>query len=657
MTILTDSAPSVLGTNHEGTAGETLAETPAEAAEARVMVDLVNALLAEGLLDVAGGEWLSAANAAAMTADVDSVDGVPVSLQWRRWWLEQGSGDALVVGLVPGIVQPWRLCPQAGVWRTSTNAHTAGPQRLTSQSLLEVFLAHWMDDEQRGRPGVDNVRDLLKTTLWQLEQAFDEAPLAGSVRGLTGAEAMQSLERRAARRDRPFHPLAKAKQGLGQADHRRFAAEFDRPFTMRWVALDRDAVTTGGGVVPGPMHEPLAVLLDGAERRALEEEMTRLGLSPDTHLALPVHPWQREQGLPGALPESLDGRHGVALASSVGAYHATSSLRSLAPLDTRKAHLKLPMAVFSLGAARYLPAVKLINGERGQRMLEQARELDPELERCLALCDERRWWSYLPDGTGLFDDAPRHLGVMTRHYPQALMDATDACPVPMAALGVVPRRGEEHPFDDWLAERGQTASPETVLMLFEELCDGFFEVVLRLYRLGLMAEIHGQNAMVVWRSGGFEALLLRDHDSVRLHLPWLAQHGIDDPEYRIRPGYSNSLYNESPEDLLFYLQTLGIQVNLGAIIEALVAHYGLAEASLWRTLGESLGEASKRLAPNEDERRRLEQVLLKAPDWPLKCVLGPLFDQQGVPGSMPSGKARTANPFRAEALGKAPSWV
>jgi siderophore synthetase component len=84
-------------------------------------------------------------------------------------------------------------------------------------------------------------------------------------------------------------------------------------------------------------------------------------------------------------------------------------------------------------------------------------------------------------------------------------------------------------------------------------------------------------------------ILLRDHDAVRLHLPWLTAQGIADPEYQTRPGYSNSLYNETPKKLLFYLQTLGIQVNLYAIIEVLASVYNMKEASLWTILKEKLG--------------------------------------------------------------------
>lgn len=131
-------------------------------------------------------------------------------------------------------------------------------------------------------------------------------------------------------------------------------------------------------------------------------------------------------------------------------------------------------------------------------------------------------------------------------------------------------------------------SQQSVEELFAEVCLSFFEIVLRLFRIGLLPEIHGQNSILIWNDGRVTGILLRDHDAVRLHLPWLTAQGIADPEYQTRPGYSNSLYNETPKKLLFYLQTLVIQVNLYAIIEVLASVYNMKEASLWTILQKSL---------------------------------------------------------------------
>lgn len=617
-------------------------------AEARVLGDLVDTLLAEGFLD-------------AQPLDRAAPDTLPAELAWPsgadclRWWTAREAGQAVLIPVRAAILPPQRHVGAAGVFavRYRSDGRVEQWRRLTPDELLDRVVAHCLDAQQRQMPGVENVRRMLATTLWQTRQSIAEMAPLGSPLALSTAAGFQALERRAALRDRPFHPLAKAKQGLDEEGHRRYAAEFDRPIRMRWLAMRRDCLMAGSGAEAPGAPEPMALLLGEAERGALEAEMAQRDLAREAYLALPVHPWQLAHGLPRHLAGMLEAGEGVVLDTAAGDFQATSSLRSLAPLDGGRYYLKLPMAVFSLGAARYLPAVKLINGEQGQTMLEQARPLDPVLQTRLHFCDERRWWSYLPQGSGLFDDPPRHLGAMVREYPAALLEDPAVRLLPMAALGV-PLDHAEHPFDDWRRQRGLPEGAEAIVTLFGEVCTTFFDIVLRLYRLGLMPEIHGQNAVLVWRDGQLDGLLLRDHDSVRLHLPWLDRHAIDDPHYRIRPGYSNSLYNDSPSDLLFYLQTLGIQVNLLAIIETLAQHYaprhGLTEASLWSEMRIRLEERIAALPFDDEQRHTLDEVLFAAPRWPLKCVLGPLFEQQGVPGSMPSGKSSLPNPFQGEAL-------
>lgn len=621
-------------------------------AEARVLGDLVNTLLAERFFAEGSIDWLTVGEVTELQAMAGNViEALAKDILWLRWWMAREEGRAIVFPVRAAIVQPYRYVPLAGVLaiRFDEMNKLKTCHRLTPETLMKQVVEYGLEKHEREQPGVGNVLRLLSTTLWQTRQSLEGAVSSRGLLAMSTAEAFQALERRAALRDRPFHPVAKAKEGLDEASHERYAAEFDCPMTLRWVAIDRRHVMQGASA-DALKGEPLDLIPTQERRRALEAEMACRGLSRDTHLAIPVHPWQMQHGLPRHLAEALANGGVTMLETEGGSFQATSSLRSLAPVDASRFYLKLPMAVFSLGAARYLPAVKLINGERGQRMLEQAQSCDDVLRTSLHLCDERRWWSYMPDGSGLFDDAPRHLGAMAREYPTALLEDDSVRLIPMAAIGTPLSRSDGHFFDEWMQYRALANDANTVVGLFGEVCTSFFDIVLRLYRLGLMPEIHGQNAVLVWRKGYVDGLLLRDHDSVRLHPQWARQHGIDDPDYQIRPGYSNSLYNDTPRDLLFYLQTLGIQVNLYAIIDTLVQHYAVEEAILWHELGRCLEEGVASLGIAGEERSRLKEVLFGDAQWPLKCVLRPLLDQQGVPGSMPSAKSVVPNPFHSTGL-------
>jgi siderophore synthetase component len=130
-----------------------------------------------------------------------------------------------------------------------------------------------------------------------------------------------------------------------------------------------------------------------------------------------------------------------------------------------------------------------------------------------------------------------------------------------------------------------------------------------------------------------------------LHQPYLDKHGIADPGYHIRPGYSNSLYNETIRKLIFYVQSLGTQVNLAAIMEALSEVYPIPEAKLWDITEQAWKEALRVVPLPEADRAELFQAVFESREWPVKLIVRPLLEADGVPGAMPSGKGTGHNPF------------
>lgn len=91
-------------------------------------------------------------------------------------------------------------------------------------------------------------------------------------------------------------------------------------------------------------------------------------------------------------------------------------------------------------------------------------------------------------------------------------------------------------FDEWLKWIGSDQSAEAAVQLFREVLVSYFEICFRLFRLGMMPEVHGQNCVLVWKQGKIEGLLLRDHDALRVHVPWLNANGLEDPAYTLRAG-------------------------------------------------------------------------------------------------------------------------
>ncbi|KAF2394004.1 IucA/IucC family protein [Pseudomonas frederiksbergensis] len=593
----------------------------------RVMQDLVDCLLAEHFF---GTEPL---NLLAPAVD-QPFSGLSAE---QRIWEWKGS---IFVALRPGITQQWEKVPGTPVLGRENGQLI----ELSPEVFMTQVLAGMTDRYQDNEKGFALFLDVLRTSVRQTELSLAHRVNSERLLEKSNADFFLTMEQWASLRDRPYHPLAKAKQGLNDAEYQHYQAEFARPVALNWVAIDRTLLQCGDGVTALALDNPAESLLPFALHAGLQHEMQQRGIY-ESHIALPVHPWQFDHVLEAQLGDAFAKGDCQRLDFNDGDFYATSSLRSMTPCFNSADYLKLPMAIYSLGASRYLPAVKMINGGLSEKLLRQALGKDETLQEKLHLCDETKWWAFMPPDATLFDEAPRHLAAMVRGYPPALLEDRDTRLVPMAALGTPLPGSNQHFFDDWMAYRQLPANAASVMTLFRELSHSFFDINLRMFRIGMLGEIHGQNAVLVWKAGHAQGLLLRDHDSLRIFVPWLERNGLADPAYRLKKGHANTLYHERPEDLLFWLQTLGIQVNFRSIIETLALVYGLPERDLWKAMGEVLNELVDTIDFDTEARAMIKQQLFEAPHWPQKLLLTPMIERAGGPGSMPFGKGQVVNPF------------
>ncbi|MDQ6421979.1 IucA/IucC family protein [Paenibacillus sp. LHD-117] len=610
-----------------------------------VQTDLVNALLAEELLTE--GE----------AGKVIGVDELPPALRdaYQAWdngnspdfvFCRQVRGKeeySLLIPVEPAYHQPYRIHGQRIIQAMTDTNSGLTLRSLDLEALLDVLAACWAGASAASYHGESLFEQLRVSALHKALSIQAQMASAGNLPAFPAS--LLALERWSALRDRPFHPAAKAKGGWNDKDYVNYSAEYGGTFPLQWIAVKRDILLAGDGAEGRGAAD---FLLSGDDRGQLDAAMRRLGLGGDDYAALPVHPWQLERMLPREFGTEMENGACVPLGIAAGGdYAATSSVRSLAPTGEGP-HVKLPLGIVSLGAIRSLPALYMTNGTRGQRLLEQLRAADQTLAGRLYLCDETAWWAYMPKAGDWFDDRPRHLSCQIRSYPAELLRDPSYQMVPMAALAVCEPGMDTHLFDAWMRLRGMRPGAEAARHLFGELCDEFLSLCMRMLRFGVLPEIHGQNVLVVLKNGTPSGIVLRDHDTVRLHLPWLERSGMADPGYIVKPGRPNSLYNETPEQLLFYLQTLGIQVNLYAIADSLAGRYRMKEESLWQTMRESLEQAVECAGLPDQDRMAVEEILFEREMWPWKQIITPLLRQQGVPGgSMPSGSGQAPNPFVA----------
>ncbi len=586
--------------------------------------------------------------------------------------------QSLLLMVEPAYCSPWRLIkPYFPLLYTQGNHQKL--QILSDETLLlDILLANMNADirSKLSEIGMEKIRTTLKMTYIQ-SQWSNKVSLVNHVysqahwyQTLIGSEQWASLV------DRPFHPLAKCKIGFDENTYKHYMAEFNKPVTLHWYAVAKTHLMLSATSENIEMDNPAQYLLSEDELIDLNNELSQLNII-HSHIAIPVHPWQVTEIIPEMFAEDLENGTVVKLAFAKLNTWASSSIRSMFLQANTPYSIKLPLGIYALNSKRYLPALKSINGEKNQAILLKALQFDSELEKYLYLWDEAHWWGYMfPENIhdksstnpGFYNEKPTHLGAMLRILPNQLCHDKVRL-LSMASLGVLnvdnninntiddnidgiinemdkTSTPTKHIFDDILDARNEASTERAVINLFAQLCEVFFKTMLHCIRLGFVPEMHGQNVVVVLENHQFTGILLRDHDSVRIHLPWLNSHGIDDPDYLSPPNFRNRLYRDTPQELIFYLQTLGISVNIRAIIETMTQHYQLTENTLWQQVRDSISTCLADIDFSNEQRQILQQELLDSELYPHKTLLLPIIERGADPhGSMPAGESVTVNPL------------
>lgn len=614
----------------------------ADDSERHILRELVDALIQENLFRIQDRAELSnSAGAYAHMPDFELSAG-----EYYLHYPLNGGIDRLVFRVrKQQQIQPYRLSRPPVLLMEGRDADNT--ESLDAARLMQCLIGMADCEVLPDISGLDRfMHDLAVAeaqTHWALENSM--SVIAAVENGETG---LLAWERLASLRDRPFHPLARAKTGWGFDQHRRYSAESGQTFGLAWLAV-RNARMLGSPELKG-MAVADAVL-ETAEKAQLLESMEARRIDPNRYSLLPVHPWQRQHILKEELANHFSEQHYIVVADALGRFAATSSVRSLVPIretagDAFDAgctvHLKLPLAISSLGALRILPPRYLHNGAAAQILLETIIEREPDLNGRVFCCDEKQWVGVASEGESMLSDRPGHLTCLLRRYPQ--VGGPECRQLPMSALTVVD--GDKVPaFECLLRQRGETASRTTLTDFFQELCERLCGLCFICFGYGVMPEVHGQNIVLAVEQGRIAGLILRDHDTLRFFPPWLKQAGIDAPQYIMDWSTPNSLVCLSPQELLSYFQTLAVQVNLYAVADALAQAYGIEPEHFWRTVKEACQRQLQRLHLSDFVKALLRKELLDNPVWPTRLLLTPYLVRRTRQTGMPSGVGSTRNPL------------
>lgn len=536
------------------------------------------------------------------------------------------------------ILQSYRLS-RLPVMLMTLDGENIHSRCLRPDDVLSLLTDTLSTEEQAQLLGLERVREELNLAVAQTALSLQAAEACE--KKVQETSSLIALEQLAALRDRPFHPTARARVGWQVEEYTQYGAEFARSYGIDWLAVCQAYLKGGTGVT----DEGVApFVLSPEECHILDQKMEEAGLSPQEYLPLPVHPWQMQHLLPNAFAREWQRGICVPLTHNLGNFVSTSSVRTLVPLSNQAYHLKLPLGIYTLGALRSLPPRYMENGQKGRALLQKLRRRNAFLRERLLYCREDAWWAFTDPERAPFDTRNGHLGCLLRHYPR---EVTNMQVFPMSALTVTKSDGQAILFPQLLRERGSDpADPAQAQTLFREICDIFLQVALTCAKYGILPEMHGQNVLLVASQGRIMQILLRDHDTIRIYLPWLLDADLPDPGYTVKPNTRNTLILQNPEEFLAPLLTLGVQVNLYAIARMLEKAYGIDEAQCWSIIDDSLRQALASITCSEKIKSKFTQVGLDSPTWPLKQVLLPLLRRTNAGDEgMPSGLGTIANPL------------
>lgn len=467
-----------------------------------------------------------------------------------------------------------------------------------------------------------------------LEEARQQ--LASQYQGLDLSEHpfIQS-EQFASLKDRPFHPLAKEKRGLSQEDYARYQAEYKNTVALKAVAIHREWVMASQQADEKVLLHMLGLTHEVQYRHLLEDQ----GLTPEHYMIFPVHPWQLEHILPQFFKQEFKDKVIVPLDFECDHFLSSSSMRTLVDLKRPYHHIKVPFAMQSLGALRLTPTRYLLNGEKGEQLLEEVIKQSDYLTKHLSLCDEKHWWSLIGPSGNIFEERTGHLTVQLRQYPKAIQEEGTVL-VSMASLAMADTRV----FDAILGHVHYTSSE--VEAVFQDIVTTFSHTMFALMQQGVLPEVHGQNILIAFKDGKVTQYVLRDHDTVRIYPTWMAENGISVPDYAILKDTPNTLINDDLETFFTYFQTLGISVNMYAIIDTLVTLYHLDEHQLMGFLRTTMKQVVSETKWPGNSEANVRHLLFEKETWPFKRILLPLlYQKHSGGGSMPSSIGKIVNPM------------
>lgn len=378
----------------------------------------------------------------------------------------------------------------------------------------------------------------------------------------------------------PKAPANKGRLGWGLEDAEAFAPEFQAPIQLFWLAAARSHCQLA--LARNLAEEKLlAESLDERERDRLHEALRGAGVSLDTHLLLPVHPWQWQAMIASQYAGEIAAGRLVPIGCFGDAYVAQQSLRTLA--NQRRAdalHVKLPLTILNTSAWRGVPGKYMRIGPDLSHWLAETAAADPALKH-VRILQEIAGAFYPHPHFSMVKDAPYQfcemLGAIWRESPEKQLPEGWR-PMMMGALAQCDSKGR--PVVSALIQRSGLSHEQWLGRVFETVAVPLYHFMCR-YGVGFIA--HGQNITLLLDGDVPAGVAIKDFqgdaDLVDMELP----------ELETMPEAVKATLKRRPAaHLQQHLQTGHFASVLRFLSEILAAHDGYDELKFYAILAARL---------------------------------------------------------------------
>lgn len=515
--------------------------------------------------------------------------------------------DAFKLVLASGVTYRFQARKTPWTWlRVDPASVTREGQPVTSavQLLIDARPELGLDPIVLG-PMIEAVQNTLYSDLRRREQL--EGYPAAKLVDLPGPYLEALLD------GHPKLIANKGRLGWGTRALARYAPEAQAPLRLQHVAIDRDRVTlaTRAGVTASDL---LDQTLDSVARGDLEARMDGAGVSLDSHVVAPVHPWQWQRFILPQYAELLASGDLVDLGQLGDRFLPRQSIRTLANVSRPgRLDIKLALTILNTSCYRGIPGQDLGTGVEVSRWLATLTDQDPVLAEAALVC--------LPEIAGLHCPHPRQaqvdgapyryhemLGAVWRESIEAHL-APDQMGLLLSTLVQTDAQGRALVVE--LIERSGLEPETWIRQLFEVTTVPLYHLMCR-YGVGLVA--HGQNVSLILEDHRPARGVIKDlHGDLRLV-------GQDLPEMEgLDPGTRRSMTRLSPRQLRHDLITGHLVTTLRFISPLMEERLGLPEDRFYAILAETL-QAYMAEHPELEDRygmfplftERLERVLVNS---------------------------------------------